>query len=37
MHCGYWANSSVKTMRAVESGMLKSKTAWVNIIANRCR
>jgi hypothetical protein len=24
-------------MSAVESGMLKSKIAWVNIIANRCR
>jgi hypothetical protein len=25
----------VKTMVAVESGMLKSKTAWVNNTANR--
>jgi hypothetical protein len=24
-------------MGAVESGMLKINTAWVNIIANRCR
>ncbi len=34
---GHLEDSPVKTMDAVERRMPKSKTAWVNIIANRCR